>query len=436
MQGLRFFQILRFSALFFICCAWSLCGAEKMPALSISTLRITGGGNAVSLPPRSGVYCEFILVNRTNRDETVRISIHSAEQGKDADRDACFRADVFSPACSEQRCRIPFQLDQTRNYRLGVSPRRVSVPAPELYSMFSRNDERLYALLTDSRTLIGTFSGIRAFRGKALVYPMRASEIPQHGHVLESFDAVLLDRTDFSAWSSFSFDAVVEYVQNGGTLCFPCGETALAAAETPLAALLPVVPVALSREYSFPEILKRSGGYFAYPFSALPFVISKMRPGAETVLSGNGFPLFAEWKYGKGTVRFSAVDLASPALRECRGGEAWAALLIPFFQGEKIPPRKLRYTAPRIHSSFWKISASSAQSMFAVLAGIVLFLLAVIVAVRSFVKKRFVAWGISGVCYFFLILTCLLILYLFQLLPGCAEHVLERFVTIEITEGK
>lgn len=435
MRTSHLFWALCFSALLLVCPGKALCGGGSAPGCLISTLRITGGANAVSLPVHAGAYCNFKLVNRGGSGETVRISIRSEEKADDAD--ACFRAEIFAPARSEQFCWIPFQLDRSKTYFLSASPRSVSVAAPEFSTMPVREGEHLYVLLTDSQSQFGSFAQLPAFRGKALVYQMRAHEIPQHVHVLESFDAVLLDRSDFLAWSSLSFDAVIQYVNNGGTLCFTSGETALAAAGTPLAGLLPVVPLSLSREDFFPEIVKLSGGYSAHPFGPQPFVFSKERPGAKTVLSGNGFPLFAEWKRGKGTVRFSAVDLSSPELRSFRNGKAWTVLLTPFLKSQKIPPRKIRYTDTRLRTgSGWKIFANSEKSVFAVLAVCALLLAAGLSLVRCFVKNRAVVWGIGAVCGLGLILVFLLMFYQCRLLPRVVERALERIIVIEITGEK
>jgi type II secretory pathway pseudopilin PulG len=143
-----------------------------------------------------------------------------------------------------------------------------------------------------------------------------AADAPTHWAGYDDSRVVAIGTPDFSLFSSDQYVALTEYVNRGGTLVFLVPGGTLAAAETPLADLLPVVPLHVRRVEDLPEL--DAWGAKSYvetaprqPFAnpdGIPFLESSPVGAGITTLSHGEFPVIRWRRVGLGRVGVVAVD--------------------------------------------------------------------------------------------------------------------------------
>lgn len=141
------------------------------------------------------------------------------------------------------------------------------------------------------------------------VFPVnfRAENLPRHSELYRTLCGLIVVKPDFTKYTAEQFAAVQEYVMNGGLLIFADPEGILAAASTPLAELLPVVPLGIRLVPSADLQRKRKNRREVNPHEIK--VLDSVEKSGRKVLSvssGSPFPLFQESRYGLGTVRVLA----------------------------------------------------------------------------------------------------------------------------------
>ena len=168
-----------------------------------------------------------------------------------------------------------------------------------------------------------------------------AAASPHHWLGFGDVCAVIIGRPDFDAMTALQFRAISEYVHRGGTLIFISPAGTLAAADTPLRALLPVTPLRLRRVSELPALdewcaqlpAQGSAGTAAdesprlFLAEGLPFLASVPAGDGVTTLTHNEFPLCRWRRCGLGAVGFVAVNPCADAMRQ-NGvpGVVWAHL--------------------------------------------------------------------------------------------------------------
>ncbi len=373
-------------------------------SLILSNAEISCGFPAPVLPAQAWVYCNFLVRNDTGRDELITVLLRS-EKNLDS-TDKFYSAEFLIPARTEEFCRMPFQLDGSAEYRISVQPPACTVEKPVLYAGKARSHEFYCGILSDcGGKNLAAAAALPPLKDNCLLPVLTAGEIPRHVEVLENYRALLVAGSDFSRWSSAQFAAVKEYVRNGGTLCFMSGRDALNAQSVPLAELLPVtLSGAVLEDVPADALRSRFPGYSGYEFTSMEFFCSAVRPDAEVLLvSDNGFPLLAEWKYGRGTVRFSAVDLSADVLRDtaCSG---WTQLLELYLAAEPVPLRPVEYRQAELTPMTFFAMPHGIDLHRVVIAGAAGLILIVFTA--GFVKKycRIVWYAALGWCLLILLL--------------------------------
>lgn len=331
-------KVKHFLILFCLFCVSSLLEAQ---ALSISNQRIVAGKNLLYLPAGAGAYLTFELSNKEERDQYVIVTVRSDEaEGEDA----CFSAEFYAPAGSIQQCYFPFQLDASRDYTVSAD-QNCLIADPHVRFIPASEKTPLYMTITDAVFPVGSSSvnNIPSLPGvpHGIVFESLSSvDVPMHTHQLELFRALLIYKTDFNRWHARSYEAVMEYVKNGGTLCFGTPQDAFQALNTPLAELVP---------------LKFSGTEFKTVPSANALVNLKQRTDvpllylpAEPVAGAKKMksPGFVWKTYGKGVVRASVFDIWQSADQLASTG--YGGEMMAFLAGTRIPVRELVYTHTRL----------------------------------------------------------------------------------------
>lgn len=352
--------------------------------MKISGARITTGAKKISvLPHGAGAYLCFRLENTGDKDEYVIVSIRSEEaQGKDQ----YFSAEFFAPAKSVQLCQFPFQLDGSESYTISAGG-SAEITTPEVNIQKLSGAEYLNLTVTDSPFYAGFFSinsynSLKGFPEGCLIENAVGDALPMSAHQLEHYRAILLYKTDFGKWHAKSFDAVAEYVRNGGTLCFGTPQDAYNALKTPLAELVPV-------KFSGTKLQQRSSSSLLKTKEYIP-LLSMPGQAVDGASKMSGMPGFFEKKVGKGIVRASVFDIGQSM--EKLAGEGYGKKLGAFFAGTAIPARPIIYTHTRLQQDAGPFFAfPQGRKLIAVLlvlfVGILLFYVAEIVLRHYYGEK-------------------------------------------------
>ena len=280
-------------------------GAAVLEAgeLKITSQRIVAGKSLMSLPTDAGALLFFDLTNAGAHDRYVTVSIRTEKSVKN---DRVFRKEFFAPANSIQRCIFPFQLDSVRSCT--ISAEGVTIDDPEVRVLPAGGNERYYLTVTDHVRLhdgpsVNSFIHLRDFSGKGLVDRISGKDLSLTAHPLEIFRAILIYKTDFTRWHAASFEAVREYVKNGGTLCFGTPGDAYSALQTPLADLVPVA-------FSGTDFKKTEKTAALIRLDKNPGITLFYLPGGPVAGAKKMHsPGFMEMKAGKGIVRASLFDI-------------------------------------------------------------------------------------------------------------------------------
>lgn len=353
---LRFFSIF---GLFFLLLA---CSAVFAQDLIITKPRLTTGGKTLTLlSGGSGAYVCFELENTGTRDRYLTVTIRSdAAKGEEE----YFSAEFFAPAKSVQQCQFPLQYDGSRTYTISANG-AAQIPDNELAVFSGMQSPLLHLTVTDEVyfsgvTSVTDYGNLAGFPNRCAVERIPGCELPMASLQLESYRAILLYKTDFGKWHAKSFDAVVEYVKNGGTLCFGTPQDVYNALMTPLAMLVPVKAFEPGRkkETAANNVLRLKKK------AAVSLTVVPMVPvdGAKTMRSSG----FLEKRYGKGVVRVSSFDIWQSAGTLDEAG--YGTELNAFLDGDPIPQRPIVYTHTRLeHNSLGYFEFPSGNRLLAVL---------------------------------------------------------------------
>lgn len=368
--------------------------------LTISKARITTGAKTLSvLPPGSGAFLCFELENKSAEDQYLIVSIRS-EEAKEEDQ--YFSAEFLAPAKSVQQCQFPFQLDGSRSYTIS-SNGKAQIAEAELFILAWNDSDRLNLTVTDQPVCSGAshvnaYPQLKGFPGRCTVESAAGSKLPMFAHQLEHYRTILLYKTDFGTWHAKSFDAVIEYVNNGGTLCFGTPQDACNALQTPLKDLVPL-------KFTEKKSRRTAAAVGAIRVNNRQYLVAEPAAKAKKMRAGE----YVEMAYGKGVVRASGVDIWHAA-KDSDGKELGA-----FLEGTQIPARPIEYTHTRLdRNEIPGFAFPQGRRLIAVLIfmafGILLLFIAEIVLRRIFgdkVKKGYAYTALLIWCAGILLLGCI-----------------------------
>ena len=160
------------------------------------------------------------------------------------------------------------------------------------------NRTGMVGILNDFGNTPGGFKQNRYLRKPLIPVIFRAGKLPRHSGLYRSLTALIVVEPDFSRYTAEQFAAILEYVSGGGILIFADPQGTLAAASTPLAELLPVVPLGIRMSENAVSSLS--------PSRSSNREIKVLDAIDKRKSSATEFPLLTESRYGLGTVRWLA----------------------------------------------------------------------------------------------------------------------------------
>ena len=266
-------------------------------------------GNSFQLPMGSPAEFECRITNPDPKPHRVMIRLSPGSYGSVLNSNS---PEMVIPARSTTVQRFPIFPATDEKHTFSVfedGVRRPNSTLNECSVKFIESNTGAVGILNDRGTPPGGFKD-NGFLDRRLVPVMfRAGSLPKQSEVLRSLSALVVVEPDFSGYSAEDFAVILEYAANGGLVVFADPAGALAAASTPLADLMGVVPLGIRKVPSHLFRKKKPKNFPVNPFE-LQFLDTVEKPGCRTERfmenPGTGFPLFAENRYGLGTVRFLA----------------------------------------------------------------------------------------------------------------------------------
>jgi len=201
---------------------------------------------------------------------------------------------------------------------------------------------------------------------------------------------IVMVKPDFSQFSTRKFQAVIDYVKQGGNLIFAHPDGLKDALKTPLAPLIPLRPLRTRQVTRLPSMGKVIPGFKEYT-NPVPFIETIPEGNGITLLSEGEFPVIRWKKYGLGTVRAAAVPISKDSYTT---DEQWIPLLKLFFAHHAL----LNDTDP-VKSTLDEMTGFSVPGIESVRWVILLYflLLAIPLGLGLYFRKTGYAWIAGGV---------------------------------------
>ena len=164
------------------------------------------------------------------------------------------------------------------------------------------NNARSFVLVNDADDSLGSVTLLPKLKGKLFIRAYSAATLPSE-HLYFMYDeAVAFYKPDFSKFTQEQFNMLRAYAANGGKLIFLTPESILAAADTPLRDLLPVIPLAIRRTEDLPSRRTFLPELHWQPAGGVDFLVSLPFGRGVDVLQHEGMPLIRIRQFGLGTV--------------------------------------------------------------------------------------------------------------------------------------
>ena len=208
--------------------------------VTISRTRI--GGRTSTIFRNSWTEFQCFIENTDKVPHDVRVRLRSAD---DSSQTNFLSGSIRIPAETSSYLWFPVVVESAQKYTIDLFCDGKKHPTGAMSTMLVKlhnNKQRRGFVLNDdgeSPSFLFGFKGIKEEHGITI---LPADSVPNTPLYYQDCSVLLLDEPDFSRYSSAQFQAILTYVAEGGVLLFVSPKGALAATQTPLADLLPVIP--------------------------------------------------------------------------------------------------------------------------------------------------------------------------------------------------
>ncbi len=246
-----------------------------------------------------------------------------------------FTEKVHAPPMTVFNYSTPVMSEDSEEYRLEVFVDGTLGKRSDSFivSVIAGDLEYISVLNDHEEASLGAFANDPRFKGSYTATNFSAKDPPETWELLKKSACVVMVRPDFSRYSSEAFQAILDYVCQGGHVFFAHPRGAADAYDTPLAVLLPVVPLRFREISELKSLTDRYPGFSEFN-GMVPFLETLPYGDGITMLEHNGMPVFRWKKFGLGTSRFSAFPVTADAL-----GREWLdifefSIYVPRISGE------------------------------------------------------------------------------------------------------
>ena len=250
-----------------------------------------------------------------------------------------FTRNLTIPPRSEWEDSAPILTSPVESYQVSLLLNGETVARDKALIRLESSNRHTVVVINDDPDYAGLSESLRdpQLFQKAASSGIRASQTPDSWERFGDSVAVALVKPDPRQFSQRQLQALDDYVRHGGTLLWIHPEGALAAAGTPLAALLPVHPLRLRACEDF-NFLRAWAGLPAgtatrlQPAGGRPFLeaLPGDAGGVTPLSTPDGLPVLHWQRHGLGTIGWCAFDLTDPVFRDTGAATAlwnhiWAA---------------------------------------------------------------------------------------------------------------
>jgi hypothetical protein len=377
---------------------------EAAPKLKGASLRCA---SSPRLPVGEWVSLQYHLENPDPRAVTLRLSLRAGERGR-----AVFEKLVTLGPRTQLRGRELVVADVAATYVLSVflgaeRLQREEIPVnstdqPTRATLMVVNDAPEFAGA-------GELTKPGLLRDAVGLINANARSLPEHWFGYGQTRVVVVGSPSYRDISAAQFGALAAYVQRGGTAVFVHPEGALAAAATPWAALLPVLPLRVRLTETLPELdawgaawadsqpaAQRSARRPLADRDGFGLLESSERGEGLTTLGSETQPLIRWRRCGLGRVGVVAVDALHRRLVE-------SGVLAPLWNhilGQAQPVSATgnlenSFILPTVLAHLTGFRISSAEAVGRLLLGYVVCLLAVLLAGVAW-RRHVLSWLVAA----------------------------------------
>lgn len=336
------------------------------------------------------------IQNPDSKPYNVEIRFVDANRGA-INQKSVFADSVYVPAKTVINYKAPVMTEDAEEYRLEVfiDGREQKKSDSFIISLISGNSTYLVILNDSEDVSLGAFATAPQFKGKYALSNFMARTPPAPWILLKKAAGVVIVQPDFSKYTAEAYQAILDYVQQGGNVVFADPQGVIAASKTPLSVLLPVKPLRI-RKISKLDSLSRLIPEFKSFKEPTDFLESAPVGEGINLVEKDGMPVFRWKRYGLGTCRFAAVPITKIPYDS---SVTWYKILSMFIAHQTIS-NNLASAVPALDemTGFSVPGIDKVRTLF-----FIYFLLMVIpLGLGIFLKRTGLAWIITGlitVCF-------------------------------------
>lgn len=361
------------------------------------------------------------LVNPDPKPYNIEIRFVDANRGA-LNQKTVFSDVVYVPAETIIQYATPVMTEDAEEYCLEifVDGKEIKKSDSFLISLISGNSSYLVVLNDSVDVSLGAFATTPRFKGKYAASTFVAKAPPLPWSLLKKAAAIVVVRPDFSRYPADSYQAILDYVRQGGNIIFSDPIGAMEASKTPLSVLLPVFPLRVRQITELNSLSKMVPDFkeFSKPVDFLETI--PCGDGIDILKEGD-LPVFRWKKFGLGTCRFSAV----PILQESfPNDKPWLKILESFFAAQNIS-NNLSTAVPALDemTGFSVPGLDSVRRIF-----LIFFILIIIpLGLGLYLKRTGLAWVVTG---------CVTVIFsLYILKSATAGHSQQKGVFVSFIEA-
>jgi len=361
----------------------------------------------------------FQAINPDSKDINVEVRLIDSVRGA-INHNTVFVEEIYIPPKTIINYKVPMKTETAEEYSLELfaNDKQVGKVDSFLISLISGNSEYM-PILNDSLDIsLGSFITTKEFKGLYSLSLFTVKTPPKPWSLLKKSAALIVLQPDFSKYSNDTFQAILDYVYQGGNIIFADPLGVIAAAKTPLVDLLPVIPTNMRKISNIKSLNNMIPEFKNFP-KPVNFLESIPIGNGVTFLEDNSMPLFRWKKYGLGTSRFSAIPIIKDSFKN---NVVWCKLLKIFFAHQVIS-NDLATSLPVLEemTGFTVPSVDVVKSIFLTYFIIIL----VPLGLGFYFKRTGIAWILTG---FLTILFSIYVLMLANKQHSSKEGVFVSFI--------
>ncbi|HOK04628.1 MAG TPA: hypothetical protein PLN24_05195 [Victivallales bacterium] len=178
--------------------------------------------------------------------------------------------------------------------------------------------KKMIAVLNDSDEIsLGAINQLNEYKKNLFISTLSATHTPFNFSLFLPFDTLIILKPDFKDYTQQQFKAILDYVCGGGKVVFADPEAIIEAASTPLAVLLPVIPITLKKINNSESLKKLFENFTSWKEQEkyIDFLDSIPKNDSYVFAKEKDSPLFSMKKYGLGTIIASAIPLTEEVFK-------------------------------------------------------------------------------------------------------------------------